>query len=161
MFVWNKNTGAMKLSNVINRTEFTSNISIDTAEMTIQKSSSIKLIIYNILKVEILTLIIEMFIALIMKLKHLKIIMLTNLCTNFILQILLMILPISYYITFGILEILVIILEYAIYKKFISDVPKKKIITYTITANLMSGIVIPLIISIASKFILAIKEMYY
>lgn len=151
----------MKLSNVINRTEFTSNISIDTAEMTIQKSSSIKLIIYNILKVEILTLIIEMFIALIMKLKHLKIIMLTNLSTNFILQILLMILPISYYITFGILEILVIILEYAIYKIFISDVSKKKIITYTITANLMSGIVIPLIISIASKFILAIKEMYY
>ena len=161
VFVWNKNTGVIKLSNAINRTEFTSNISIDTAEMTIQKSSSIKLIIYNILKVEILTLIIEIFIAVIMKLKHLKVIILTNLCTNLIFQILLVISPISYYITFSILEILVMIVEYIVYHKFIKDTSNKKLISYTIIANVMSGIAIPLIISKARRFVIAIKEMYY
>ena len=160
VFVWNKNTGEMKLSDTINRTEFTSNISIDVNEMTVQKSSSIKLIFYNILKAEIITLIVEVFIALVMKLKHLKVIILTNLCTNFILQILLMILPSSYYITFGILEILVIIAEYTIYQKYIKDTSNKKILTYTIIANVMSGIIIPFIISSVRKFILAIKEEY-
>lgn len=159
VFVWNKNTGEMKLSNILNRTDFTSIISMDIDEMTIQQTSSIKLIIYTILKAELLTLIIEIVVALIMKFKHFKIIILVNLCTNFILQILLMILPIPYYIAFGILELLVIFAEYMIYKKFIKDESNKKIIAYTIIGNLMSGIIIPFIIQFVSKIIILLKDM--
>lgn len=159
VFVWNKNTGEMKLSNILNRTDFTSIISMDIDEMTIQRTSSIKLIIYTILKAELLTLIIEIVVALIMKFKHFKIIILVNLCTNFILQILLMILPIPYYIAFGILELLVIFAEYMIYKKFIKDESNKKIIAYTIIGNLMSGIIIPFIIQFVSKIIILLKDM--
>lgn len=159
VFVWNKNTGEMKLSNILNRTDYTSIISMDIDEMTIQRTSSIKLIIYTILKAELLTLIIEIVVALIMKFKHFKIIILVNLCTNFILQILLMILPIPYYIAFGILELLVIFAEYMIYKKFIKDESNKKIIAYTIIGNLMSGIIIQFIIQFVSKIIILLKDM--
>ena len=152
-------TGVIKTTDVINREDFTSSITIDVNEMHVQKSSSIKLIIYTILKAELLTLIIEIAVALIMKFKHFKIIIFVNLCTNFILQILLMILPIPYYIAFGVLELLVIIIESLIYRKYIKDESNKKILVYSIIANLMSGVIIPIIIPIAQEIIITIKNM--
>ena len=149
-------TGIIKITDIIHRDDFASKITIDVNEMKFQQSSSVKLIIKNIIEAE---LIIEVMIALIMNFKHLKVIIFVNLCTNFMLQILLIVSPNSYYISFGILELLVIIIEYLIYKKYIKEESNKKILAYTIIANLMSGIVIPLIIANAGSFVFIIKAM--
>lgn len=135
----NNDTGETKITDVINRTDFQSNITIDIDTMGVVTKASSSRIIKTFAIALILTIVVEIIIALIMKIKNIKTIFITNLITNIILQLSLIYIPIPYMITFIIMEILVILSEYLIYKKYFSDITKNKIISYTLIANIISA----------------------
>lgn len=136
----NNDTGETKITDVINRTDFQSNITIDIDTMRVVTRASSSKIIKTVAIALILTFAVEIIIALIMKIKNIKIIFITNLITNIVLQLALIFIPLSYMITFRIMEILVVIAEYLIYRKFFKDISKNKIITYTVIANIFSAL---------------------
>lgn len=136
----NNDTGETKITDVINRTDFQSNITIDIDTMKVVIKPSSSMIIKNFAIALILTIVVEIIIALIMKIKNIKTIFITNLITNIILQLALIYIPLPYMITFIIMEILVILSEYLTYKKYFSDIAKNKIISYTLIANVISAL---------------------
>ena len=144
VIIIDKNTGKTKVTNIIHREEFTSNITIDVNNMNVEKTLDFGTILIgnkdNIIAL-ITTIIIEISIALIMKIKKIKTIVLENILTNTILQLALMYIPAQYIITFIFMEILVIIIEYLINKKLFKEISKNRIITYTLIANIISALV--------------------
>lgn len=141
VLIINNDTGEIKLSDEIIREDFTSNITLDYQTMNIAPKGSINIVEMAIAL--IITLTAEMVIALIMKLKNnIKLIIITNIVTNIILQTLLIIIPPvgSYIIRFIIMEIVVIVSEYLIYKKYIKEQSTKKILSYTLIANLVTAL---------------------
>lgn len=136
----NNDTGEIKITDVIHRTDFQSNITIDIDTMQVVKHPSSSRIIKTFTVALILTVFVEIIIALIMKIKDIKIIFIANLITNIILQVALIYIPLPYLITFIIMEILVILSEYLIYKKHFSDIAKSKVIYYTVIANIISSL---------------------
>ena len=103
--IMNNSTGETKITDVIHRTMFDSEITIDVNTMKTTNSSSFLYIIKNIVISLVLTLVVEIVIALIMKIKNLKIIVITNIITNIILQLILMIIPLPYMFKFIFMEI--------------------------------------------------------
>lgn len=141
VLIINNDTGEIKLSDEIIREDFTSNITLDYQTMNIAPKGSINIVEMTIAL--IITVTAEMVIALIMKLKNnIKLIIITNIVTNIILQTLLIIIPPvgSYIIRFIIMEIVVIVSEYLIYKKYIKEQSTKKILSYTLIANLVTAL---------------------
>lgn len=141
VLIINNDTGKIKLSDEIIREDFTSNITLDYQTMNIAPKGSINIVEMAIAL--IITVTAEMVIALIMKLKNnIKLIIITNIVTNIILQTLLIIIPPvgSYIIRFIIMEIVVIVSEYLIYKKYIKEQSTKKILSYTLIANLVTAL---------------------
>ena len=132
------NNGDIRITDVIHRTEMNSEITIDINDMKIIQSENVLFKLKFIMIPLLLTIFIEIIIALIMKLKNIKLILLTNTLTNILLQLFLLYTPLSYLLTFAIMEILIIITEYLIYKKYIKDTSKSKIILYTLLANLVT-----------------------
>lgn len=137
------NNGETKVTDIIHRTDFSSNITIDANTMNVdtkanstKSSSSIK----NITIALITTFVVEIIIALIMKIKNIKTIFITNLVTNIILQLSLLYIPLSYIIKFAIIEILIIITEYFVYKRYFNNISENKVIGYTLLANLTSAL---------------------
>lgn len=133
-------SGEIRLTDVINRTDFESEITIDINDMEIIESGTVGISLKYILIPLILTIIIEIIIAFLMKIKNIKVIFVANLITNILLQILLINIPLSYILKFIILEILLFIAEYLIYTKFLKDISKSKILIYTLLANLITAI---------------------
>lgn len=133
------NDGETRITDVIHREAFQSEITIDVNTMEVITEGNILLKLKSILIPLIVTLIVEIIIALVMKLKNIKVIIFTNTITNIILQLILMYTPLSYILTFAILEILIFITEYLIYIKHFKDISKLKIINYTLLANLVTA----------------------
>ena len=76
-----------------------------------------------------------------MKIKPLKIIVLANIFSNVIFQILLRLGTVQFYIIkFILLELLVFLGEYVIYRKKLENTSKNNILKYTVWANLLSAI---------------------
>ncbi len=136
----NNDTGEIKITDVIHRTDFQSNITIDIDTIGVVTKTNTSNIIKTVAISLILTIVAEIIIALIMKIKNIKTIFITNLITNIILQLSLIYMPIPYMITFIIMEILVILSEYLIYKKHFNNITKNKIISYTLIANIASAL---------------------
>lgn len=138
ILIINNDTGEIKVSDEINRKDLTSNITIDYKNMNIMSKGLINIV--KIIVVLIITIVVEVIIALIMRLKNnIKLIVMTNLITNLVLQALLILMPIgSYMIRFIILEIVVIISEYLIYRKYIKEQSTSKIISYALVANVVT-----------------------
>lgn len=139
----NNVTGETRITDVIHREDFSSHITIDVNTMNVISKSNNADQIFNIKIISIaliVTIIIEIIIALIMKIKNIKIIFIVNLITNIILQLVLMYMPVPYISTFTIMEILIVIVEYLMYRKFLKDVSKNKIIIYTLIANIASAL---------------------
>ncbi|MGN1298677.1 MAG: hypothetical protein ACI4UE_01675 [Candidatus Scatovivens sp.] len=132
--------GEIRVTDVIHRTDFQSEITIDVNNMKISERGNILTSLKAILIPLILTIIIEIIIALLMKFKNIKVIFIANVITNILLQILLINIPLTYISNFVILEILVFIAEYLIYTKFLKDIDKSKILSYTLLANLITAI---------------------
>lgn len=140
VLIINNDTGEIKLSEEIIREDFTSNITIDYQNMEVISEGSIN--IAKIVLALVTTIVVEVIIALIMKLRNnIKLIVITNIITNLVLQALLIIMPIeSYIIRLIIMEVIVIIAEYLIYKKYIKEQSTNKILSYTLVANLVTAL---------------------
>lgn len=134
------NNGETRVTDVIHRTDFQSEITIDVNTMEVVSKGNVSPTLKSILIPLLITIIVEIIIALVMKFKNIKVIFLTNAITNILLQLLLIYSPLSYILTFAILEILIFITEYLIYKKYFKDISKSKIISYTLLANLITVI---------------------
>ena len=67
--------------------------------------------------------------------KQLLPILIANVCTQTVMRLLYCVIPLSYWLETLILEFLIYLVEFLIYKKFIKEADTKKILIYTIVAN--------------------------
>ena len=138
----NNDTGEVKISKEIVRKDFNSVVTIDYDDMKVAETN------INILKtfiiaviVLILTIIIELVIALFFKTNNYITIAITNLISNVLLQALLLIFTNNYLLVFIIGEILVIGAELLVYLLKFKKLSKTKTIIYTLVANLATILV--------------------
>lgn len=138
----NNDTGEVKISKEIVRKEFNSVVTIDYDDMKAVETNT------NIFKtfiiaaiVLILTIVIELVIALLFKTNNYITIAITNLISNVLLQTLLLLFTNSYLKLFIIGEILVIGAELLVYMLRFKKISKAKTIIYTLTANLATILV--------------------
>lgn len=117
-------------------------------------------ILLNIILCVLFTLIIELTISKLFKIKNGKIILKINLLTQSILHILTIIILSTFFITYNtylyvlmLLEIIIIISEILLYKLKLKDIPTNKLIIFSIIANTCSFLTSPLLYMIISKII--------
>ena len=162
ILIINNLTGEIRITDTIHREEFSSYVFLDYDEMAVVSSASdemavvssasdemavvsrasVESLLLNIKKCAvalILTIAVEIAIALIMKTKNIKTILLANILTNLLLQAALTYVSVSYLLVFIIMELLIILAEYLIYSKFFKAVSRNRIIAYTLTANIVSA----------------------
>ena len=101
----------------------------------------------------VLTIVLEVIVALIMKIKKINVIVATNAITNIVMNIVLLISAFmygsNYLITLAVLEIIVVLIEYSVYKnRFNEEYSNKQILTYVIIANAVS-----LLVPLAVRFL--------
>lgn len=135
------------ISDVIQRKDFESYVTFDVKAMSVEQHGAGLANTLDIIKIIILpliiTIIVELVIALIMKLKqHIKLIVITNFITNIILQVTVYITILSYnnLLIFAILEAIILIGEYLIYKIFMKHESNKKVLIYTLIANICTAL---------------------
>ena len=138
----NYDTGETKISKKIIRTDFNSTVKLNYKNMKVSQSNND---LTNTVKIGLIlvlvTALIEVIIAAFFKIKEYKIIAITNVISNILLQTYTIILE-KIYDYKGIIlvgEIVVIIFEYQMYKKLIKNVDNKKLLKYTIIANLVTA----------------------
>ena len=138
----NNDTGEIKMTDEIVRKEFNSVVTVDYETMKVISNNNdlLKTIIIVSLAL-VLTIVVEVGIAILFKTKHYIAIAITNLATNVSLQIALLLLINHYFPTFIIGEILVVLIELLVYQLLFKDIRKKKILIYTIIANLATIII--------------------
>jgi hypothetical protein len=100
----------------------------------------------NPIKLTVITILIELLLALIFRISPLWLVVLVNFLTQVILQAFMygtyyIVSPESIDITFLVLEVIIPFVEYLLYKKFARPVNKKRLISYVITANIITLIV--------------------
>lgn len=138
IIIINYDTGDIKVSDEIIRKDFSSKVMIDYNSMSISSKSTLN--IKSIVLALLITIAIELIIALLMKFrKYIKVIIMTNTTTNILLQLSLNIISGNYLTKLIIFEILVIIAEYFIYKKYMNEESAKKILLYTLIANMVTA----------------------
>ena len=134
----NNDTGKIKVSDEIIKKDFSSKVTLDYNNMIFESDSSLNL--KNIILILLITIIVEVVIALLMKyIKHVKVILITNIVTNILLQLLLNVISGNYFIKLILFEILVVFDEYLIYKKFMKSESTSKILIYTLIANMITA----------------------
>ena len=138
----NEDTGEVKISKEIVRKDFNSVVTIDYEDMKVAQTNTniVKTIIITAI-VLILTIVIELGIALLFKTKNYITIAITNLISNVLLQTILLVFTNNYIKLFIIGEILVIGAELLVYLLRFKKLSKAKIITYTLVANLATILV--------------------
>ena len=92
----------------------------------------------NLHKLLLITVIIELLIALLFKTKKYYVIIVTNIITNTLLQFAMF--KNSSILLFIMFEIIIFISEYFIYLRYI-DIDKKKLLTYTLLANIITMLI--------------------
>lgn len=138
--------GTVLVSDIIERTEFNYDITLDVNTMKISKTNSFNWL-WGILLHIILTLVIEIIIALIMKIRDLKVIVGVNLLTQVIFHVVVWVMSkvgmfaiyCNYFIVYAIMELFICTIEYLLYRKFLKTTEKNKILLYTVVANIISG----------------------
>lgn len=133
----NKDTGEVKISKKIVRKEFNSEVTVDYNNMEVVEThiNIVKTIIIMSISL-ILTIVIELLIALLFKTGNYTTIAITNLISNVLLQALLLVFISNYIPVFIIGEVLVIGAELLVYLLKLKNISKAKTIIYTLTANL-------------------------
>lgn len=138
IIIINNDIGDIKVSDEIIRKDFSSKVMIDYSSMSIDSKGSLN--IKSIVLVLLITIVIELIIALLMKFrKYIKVIIMTNTITNVLLQLFLNIISGNYLTKLILFEILVIIAEYFIYKKIMKGESPRKILLYTLIANMVTA----------------------
>ncbi|MDR0978519.1 MAG: hypothetical protein LBL91_01020 [Lachnospiraceae bacterium] len=137
VIVINNDTGEIKISDVINREEFKSYVTLDVNLMGAKQRISFVGIVGTL----ILTIIVELVIALLMRIRNnIKLILITNFVTNIILQLFFLLFSINFKIVeFVIIEMLVILVEFLIYKKYMKGQLQNKILLYTFVSNTITA----------------------
>lgn len=141
----NNDTGEIKVSNEIVRKDFNSHVVIDYMSMTIVDSNDANIISNNNVLGTIVvciialisTVVIELVVAYVFKIKNYKIIVLTNVLTNLGLQALLLLIN-NYLLVFVFGEIIVFISELIVYLLSFKNASKIKIALYTLIANMIT-----------------------
>lgn len=117
-------------------------MSLDAMEKVTERAAKMPQIYCYAFIAIIFTIIVELLIAWLMKFKHYKLVIFTNLVTQIFLQIVTIILYSDPFISLSsfifIVEIIIMIMEYKIYANKIEDISKKKIFLYTFVANLIT-----------------------
>lgn len=138
----NNDTEDIKISNEITRKDFNSTVTIDYNTMEVDyskteitKNKDTAKTIYNIIIAIIVTVIIELLVAFILKVKNYGLIIATNIITNLGLQLLLIILTNNFICALILGEIIVFICELLVYLTGFKNTTKNKIILYTLLAN--------------------------
>ncbi len=133
----NKDTGEVKISKKIVRKEFNSEVTVDYKDMKVVETNIniVKMIIVIGLAL-ILTIVVELLIALLFKTGNYTTIAITNLISNVLLQTLLLIFTNNYIVVFIIGEVLVIGAELLVYLLRFKNISKAKTTIYTLVANL-------------------------
>ena len=133
----NKDTGEIKISKKIVRKEFNSEVTVDYKDMKVVETNIniVKTIIIMSISL-ILTIVIELLIALLFKTGNYTTIAITNLISNVLLQALLLIFISNYMSVFIIGEVLVIGAELLVYLLKLKNISKLKTTIYTLVANL-------------------------
>lgn len=153
VLIMNNDTGEIKVTDTIERIDFNSNITIDYETMVVKNNiSGFSRNFTKILPVlipVIMTVIIEIIVLACFKMtnkRNTKIVLITNIISNLILQLLLIKIDKIPKITgstemncFFIFEVFILLLESIIYYKTLEIDKSKKIILYAIIANLTSG----------------------
>ena len=138
IIIINNDTGKIKVSNEIVRKDFSSKVTIDYNSMNINSKGFLN--VKNIALTLLITIAVELIIALFMNYKkYVKVIIMTNTITNVLLQLFLNIISGNYFTNFILFEILIFIAEYLIYKKFMKEETTRKILVYTLIANLVTA----------------------
>ena len=138
IIIINNDTGKIKVSDEIIKKDFSSKVTLDYNNMIFESDSSLNL--KNIFLILLITIIVKVVIALLMKYrKHVKVIMITSIVTNILLQLLLNVISGNYFIKLILFEILVVFDEYLIYKKFMKSESTSKILIYTLIANMITA----------------------
>ncbi len=139
VLIINQDTGERKITDEIIRTDFDSEVTIDYRTMHAAPVSRSKIL--RILIALVVTVVVEVLIALLMKLKkYLPLIIITNLISNLLLQSLMIFVPLgNYFVRFFILEVLVVVMEFLVYKKFMKGQSTQHILRYTIAANVVTA----------------------
>ncbi len=148
IYIYNKDTGEEKVSDVIKKIDYNSYVTIDYETMNVVNNISgtfrtLKTLLPALIPV-ITTIIVEIIILLFFRLenkKNIKIVFITNLISNLALQLLLMeIGNVDSQLIFLIVEILILVVESLVYYKTLETDNKRKTITYAIVANLISAV---------------------
>lgn len=152
--------GNLYVSDVITTNQFNSNVILDrkTGEIEAVKGVYIDLlgndggILRTVVISMLLTILIELLIAIPFKIRPLKVVIWVNAATQLFLHtVLLSLFFLRQYsmmnTSFLVLEVCILVLEYFLYKKFADNVKKERLISYVIVANL-STFLLGLIIQI-------------
>jgi len=135
------NSGKMLVSDVIKRDELNSHVILDVNTMlVIEKGSVFKT---EVFKCTIITVLLESIIAYIFKIiKELKLrnIILVNIITQVFLHVTLPLINTLYFIKFIVLEIIIVFLEYFLYKKLGCKNEGKVLGAYVMIANLVTSL---------------------
>ena len=131
--------GTIKVSDKIKKTSFDYKVTIDVNTMNavgVKNNSVLRFI-----GLLILTIIVELLIAMLFKIKNYKVIVITNLITNTLLQLaIIRFLPImGSMIVLVLCELVVFIIEYLVYLKYLKIENNKKLL-YTLLANLSTAL---------------------
>lgn len=131
-------SGEIKISDTIHRTEFTSYVTLDVNHMR----SSSQLNFYSVIKIlvcMIITILVEWIVAYILRKKlKFKNVIIVNMISQIFLQLLLILIKIPYLVNFIILEVLIIPMEYFLYRK-LND-KEEKLVIYVIIANFITAL---------------------
>lgn len=137
--------GDLLVSNVITPMQFNAKVLLDLQTGKVTKIPQISYGFYYFLILIVLTVIIELLIAILFKFKSYKLIIKANILTQLILHFILVytfdIMNYkTWYTEFLILEVLVILIEFLIYRIFSKNYSWKKLLIYTCTANIVTFI---------------------
>jgi hypothetical protein len=141
-----KSDGTLIISNTMNRTEFQAVMEYNVSERTIWEMPSKKNYIFGFFLRLAATLIIEIGIAILFGFslkKYWKTLVITNVLTQSILNIIIIVAPIisgkaSVTMPYIFGEILTVIIELAVYCKYLTQHSLKRRIIYTVSANVLS-----------------------
>ncbi len=129
--------GTIKTTDVIKRTEFNYKMYLDVNTMEVEKIHEID--IAEALQCMVVTLIIEIILAVIMNINHVPTIAITNIMTQIIVQSI-EFFDFNFKLVFTIAELLVFIVEFIVYKNMFKDIDSKSVLKYTFFANLITAL---------------------
>ena len=126
--------GTIKVSELLEKKAFDYNVTIDANEMKVVSENK-DINIFNYIKILLITVIIELLLALLFKTKKYYVIIITNIITNTLLQFAMF--KYSSILLFVMFELIIFVSEYFIYLRYI-DINKKKLLLYTALANVIT-----------------------